>query len=397
VPWAVLGNEGFRLFFPLAAIHAATWPFLWVVLLGFDLPFAQNQPPSLTHAHEMLIGSFGAALIGFMTTAVPEWTGTAKLQHRRLFILAALWGSARVIGLLGLEPLMPVAAVCDVVWLGALAVYVAAVSWQKRTTRLLGFVLWIAALGTAVAHSRIALLSGDVATAQGAIHLSGFVFLGLLGLALSRITVPVTNRVLDPTEATTPFRPHPGRMHLAPALVAIFCLGEATAAQVGLSDATRGFLAIAAGAAFLDRVAEGFIGRLALRGEILCLAGASALAGIGLLMLGANRLGAPVPEVDALHIAFMGGLGLGALAVLSIAGLAHTGQAVRFTAMTNLALALLVAAVALRVLPDLDLIPQLPGPEHGVASLVWAAAFLIWLHGYWPAISDPATIGKETC
>src|SRR5690606_26557069 len=65
---AVLGDEGFRLFFPLAALHAALWPFLWVVAFGFSLPLATTLPAGLWHAHEMLIGSFGAALIGFITT-----------------------------------------------------------------------------------------------------------------------------------------------------------------------------------------------------------------------------------------------------------------------------------------------------------------------------------------
>ncbi|HYD68941.1 NnrS family protein, partial [Azospirillum sp.] len=63
----VLGDEGLRLFFPLAALHAALWPFLWVVVHGFQLPFAGALPPGLWHAHELIFGSYGAALIGFIT------------------------------------------------------------------------------------------------------------------------------------------------------------------------------------------------------------------------------------------------------------------------------------------------------------------------------------------
>ena len=73
---ASLSREGFRLFFPLAAIHAALWPLLWVIVFNFNLPFASSIPPGIWHMHEMIIGTFGAALIGFITTSVPEWTDT---------------------------------------------------------------------------------------------------------------------------------------------------------------------------------------------------------------------------------------------------------------------------------------------------------------------------------
>lgn len=69
--------------------------------------------------------------------------------------------------------------------------------------------------------------------------------------------MPVTNLVLDPTEITSPYRPHPGRINLAPGLMGLLLLSEA----VGLSETARGYLAVAAGAAFLDRVAESFVGR----------------------------------------------------------------------------------------------------------------------------------------
>ena len=390
---AVLGDEGFRLFFPLAALHGALWPVLWVVVHNFGLPMARSIPPQIWHAHEMLIGTFGAALIGFITTAVPEWTDTERLRGRSLVVLAALWGVARLQGLLGADALEPLGALAELAWMTFLVGYVCRVSVAKRTTRLLGFAGWLSALTAAEAATRYGFLTGDVRLAQHMAHLAGFVFLGLLGLAMARITVPVTNLVLDPSEATSPFRPHPGRLHLAPGLVAIAIAGELSA----LSPSATGFLMVAAGAAFLDRVSEAFIGREAGRAEILTLAGTSALAGIGLLLIGAGRLGAPVPETTGLHVAFMGGLGLGVLGVFSIAGLLHTGQSLRFTALGKLALVALAVSVALRVLPDLGLLPVLPGPRHAIASLLWAGAFLLWLRAYWPALSDPRTLGARGC
>ncbi len=389
----ILVDEGFRLFFPLGAIYAALWPLQWVLVFGLDLPMARSTPPGLWHAHEMIFGAFGAALIGFITTAVPEWTDTPKMQGRRLLVLAGLWGIGRLVGFPGADAASLVGAIADAAWLAALAAYVAQVSLRRRTDRLLAFLFWISALLCTQLAVRYAFLTGDAELAQLLLHCAGLVFLGLLGLALARITVPVTNLVLDPGEESSPFRPHPGRRHLASGLVAVATAGE----LAGLSPAVSGFLMIAAGAAFMDRVGEAFIGREALRAEILILAAASAFAGAGLILVGAARLGAPFGEAAGLHMAFMGGLGIGVLAVYSIAGLLHTGRKLVFPRSAKVAFACAVAATLLRVLPDLGLVAHPPGPPYAAASLLWAAAFLVWLGSYWPLFRYPRDSGGNGC
>ncbi len=376
-----LSHEGFRLFFPLSAVYLALFPTLWVLAWEFDLPLARTVPPALWHAHEMLIGGFGAALIGFLTTAVPEWTDTAPPRHRPLWVLAGLWAVGRGIGLLGWDGLGALGALADLLWMGALIGWLVWLSWIKRTDRLLPFLFWLVLLVACAMTGRAGFLLDQTDLATQALHLAGFAFLGLLGLALARITVPVTNRVLDPTEATSPFRPHPGRQNLAPGLVLLAMAGDVA----GLSPAVSAYLLLAAGAAFMDRVAEAFIGRDAARSEILMLAGSSLLAGVGLLMAGAARLDAPWSEVTGLHVAFMGGLGLAVLAVFCIAGLIHSGHSLGTPMRARLGALVLVASVVLRVLPDLGI--DLPGPLHGLAALSWAAGYLLWLWAFWPMLS----------
>jgi uncharacterized protein involved in response to NO len=67
-----------------------------------------------------------------------------------------------------------------------------------------------------------------------------------------------------------------------------------------------------------------------------------------------------------------------------------------FTPMTKLAFVLLLSGTFLRVAPEFASL-VLPGPIHGLASVVWASAFLLWLRDYWPALSDPATLEARTC
>lgn len=379
----MLADEGFRLFFPLSAFYLAVFPIIWVLALGFDLPLAREVPPSVWHAHEMIVGGFGAALIGFLTTAAPEWTDTEPLRGRHLRWLAALWVIGRLVGVLGWDGMAALGGVGDLGWLAALIVYLIRLSIRRRTDRLLAFIFWLLVLGACIGATKLAFLAGDIVSAQTSMYLAGFAFLGLLGLALARITVPVTNLVLDPSETSSPFRPHPGRLNLAPGLVLVAMTGQAA----GLSEAVTGYLYLAAGAAFIDRVAEGFIGRAAAQAEILMLVASAALAGAGLMMTGAGMLGAAWLPVTGLHLAFMGGLGLGVYAVFCIAGLLHTDRPLGLTLPVRLGALALVTSVLLRIAPDFGF--DLPGPFHGLASLAWAAGFLIWMVAFWPAVSLP--------
>ncbi len=104
------------------------------------------------------------------------------------------------------------------------------------------------------------------------------------------------------------------------------------------------------------------------------------------MMAGVARLDAPWPEVTGgLHIAFMGGLGLGVYTIFSIVGLMHTNRPLGLSRRTRIGALVLVGSVMLRVLPDIGI--DVPGPLHGIAAVLWAGAFLLLLYTYWPALS----------
>ena len=158
----IAADEGFRLFFPLAAVYAALFPLAWVLAFGLDLPLSRTVPPSLWHAHEMLIGAFGAALIGFLTTAAPEWTDSEPLRGRPLWVLAGLWGAGRVVGFLGWDGLSALGALADLGWMAMLLGYLLRLSIRRRTDRLLSFAFWLALLAACTAIARLAFLTGDL-------------------------------------------------------------------------------------------------------------------------------------------------------------------------------------------------------------------------------------------
>ena len=170
-------------------------------------------------------------------------------------MLARLWDIGRAVGLFGWDGLGTIGAQAELAWMAALTLFLLRLPWQRRAVRLLSIVFWLVLLMVCTAVARWGFLTGDTVLVGRALKWVGLVFLGLLGLALARITVPVTNLVLDPTKATSPFRPHPGRLNPTPGLVLV----ALAACVAGLSSMFTAFLMFGAGGTFMDRVGEAFI------------------------------------------------------------------------------------------------------------------------------------------
>lgn len=376
--------EALKLFFPVAAAHAVLLPLIWVTLFAFDLPFARQVPPGQWHAHEMIFGTYGAALAGFLGSAMPEWTDTKPQRGRALLLLLALWLPGRLIGFVGADALILPAALTDLAFLSLLLIFVTRPLIERRSTRHGSFALWIMLFALIELAIRVAWFLGETAWSARLLQAALAIFLVFLSLAIARINVVVVNHALDPTGETTPYRPHPGRQNLTAGLVGL----QLSAALVAPDSAVPAWLALAAAAAFFDRLAEWFIGRAVLRAEVLALAGANACGGLGFLMIGLAGLSVPVSPTTGLHLLSVGALGLAVMAVFVIAGLRHSGRDLVLPPAAKLALGLMAAAGLMRVLPELGFGESMLGPHYQSAAALWSASFAVWLIGFWPIINS---------
>lgn len=392
VPRHPLLVEGLLLFFPAAAIHAMASPLIWVTLFGFALPFTHAIPPHQWHAHEMIFGTYGAALAGFLSSAVPEWTDTAPRRGRALLLLLGLWLPGRVIGLLGIEALVALAAVTDTAFLALLFWFVLKPLIERRTTRNSSFAVWAGLFTLVELGIRGAWLMGHFDLAERLLQSALTIFLVFFALAVARINVVVINLALDPSGETTPYRPHPGRQNLAAGMVAIYTV----AALLFPNSTAPAYLALAAAAAFFDRLAEWFIGTAVLKTQVLVLAGANAFAGGGFLLLGLAGLGVPVAVPSGLHMLSVGSLGLAVLGVFIIAGLRHTGRDLVLPGQAHAAVALMLCAGLVRVLPELGIGGPLVGLHYALSAVLWSAAYGVWLFGFLPLFLHPVK-GAEGC
>jgi uncharacterized protein involved in response to NO len=388
-PWLV---EGLRLFFPVAAAHAVLLPFVWVTLFALSLPLARDVPTSQWHAHEMIFGTYGAALAGFLISAVPEWTDTRTRQGRSLLLLLFLWLPGRIIGFVGGDALIIVAAATDLAFFGVVFWYVLQALIARGSTRHTSFAVWVALFWLMELGIRVGWLTGHTDLSGRLLHASLMIFLVFFSLAVARINIVVINLALDPSGETTPYRPHPGRQNLTAGLVALY----AAVALFAPDSTVPAYLALAAAAAFFDRLAEWFIGKAVFRTHVLVLAGANLFAGFGFAVIGFAGLGAPLSPTTGLHILSVGSLGLAVLGVFIIAGLRHTGRSLDLPWQAHGALILMTAAGIVRVLPELGVGQELLALHYGLSAALWSAAFALWLHGFLPLLKYPLR-GADHC
>lgn len=379
-------SEGLFLFFPAAALHAVASPLLWVAFFGLSMPFLHGISPGQWHAHEMIFGTYGAALAGFLTSAVPEWTDTPPRRDRALLLLLFLWLPGRIVGLFGLESAVAPAAVTDAAFLCVLLWYVVKALIERGSTRHASFAICLTLLLALEITVRVAWLSRMHDLAGRCLQAAVMVFLVFLSLALARINVVVINLALDPSGETAPYRPHPGRQNLTAGLVALY----AVAALVAPNSAVPAYLALAAAAACFDRLAEWFVGAAVWRTHILALAATNVFAGFGFLTLGLSGLGVPVAPSAGIHMLTVGSLGLAVMSVFIIAGLRHSGRPLDLPWQAHAAIITMAAAGVVRVIPDIGLGTTFSAIHYVISALLWSTAFAFWLAGFVPLLSAPA-------
>lgn len=93
---SILFSYAFRPFFLCVTVHALLavgfWSAWWAGLVRFEW----RVNPVYVHAHEMVSGFAGAAIAGFLLTAVATWTKRAPVSGWPLVLLCALWIAGRL-------------------------------------------------------------------------------------------------------------------------------------------------------------------------------------------------------------------------------------------------------------------------------------------------------------
>jgi uncharacterized protein involved in response to NO len=378
---AVLGR-GFRVFFLAAGVWAPTALVIWLLLLEgwITLPLALD--PLAWHVHEMLFGYLGAAVAGFILTAVPNWTGRLPVRGGRLAALFGFWVAARIAGLTGsVWPPLAVAVV-DAGFNALLAAVVTreiVVGRNLRNAPVAGL-LWLLAFANVLVH-----VGAFADSSIGAVgHRLGIAVVAMLIALIGGRIVPSFTRNWLAKRGS-------------PTLPAAFGIGDKAALAISggaflfwivLPQATAtGWLMVIAAVSNGIRLGR-WCGARTLREPLLWVlhVGYGWLC-VGMVLIGASALLASVPEVAATHALTAGAMGTMTLAVMTRATLGHTGRPLTAGPASATIYVLVVLAAVCRVVAGF---PDMEGDLwRTIAADAWIAAF-----GLFVAIYGPMLLGR---
>lgn len=353
-------SYGFRPFFLSAAVWATAAVPLWVwTFLGGPLAIDRDW-----HVHEMLFGVIAGVVAGFLTTAVPNWTGRMPVIGAPLAGLWLLWLAGRI-AMLAPPDFAPWTTVIDSAFLVVFAGVVAREVLTGRNWRNLP----------------ICLLTGVLALANIAFHLDAGLGLGGLGeraaigvvtvmLALigGRVTPSFTRNWLKARAIAV----EPAAFGVVDKAALVLTVAAMLLWIILPTAAPVGAVLILAGLAHAVRLWR-WRGWAARRDPLVAIlhVGYGWLIP-GLILLGLGVAGV-IPPSAGLHALTAGAMGVMVLAMMTRASRGHTGrplQADRATVAIYLAANL---ATVLRVAAPL--FPEVMAGLLGLAALLWGLAF----------------------
>ncbi|WP_127901150.1 NnrS family protein [Solirhodobacter olei] len=384
-----LFTYGFRPFFLGGAAWAALAMALWIGMLSGSLALPTAFDPVSWHAHEFLFGYLGAVLAGFLTTAVPNWTGRLLIVGRPLAALFALWVAGRVAVAMSAVLTPALAAGVDLAFPVVFAMAIGREIVAGRNWRNLGVLALLSTfiLANALFHWEAA--QGEYAAEGYGLRLGLAAALMMVALIGGRIVPSFTrNWLARRGEARLPAAPMQRYDRLA--LGALLC---ALVLWVALPKGwpTAALLALA-GTLHLVRLWR-WLGVLTLAEPLVwVLHAAYAFLPLGAL---AEAVGAVAPGVmgtGGQHLWMAGAVGLMTLAVMTRATLGHTGQALTAGPGTVAVYLALIVAVLARLAAGV--LPGVAMPLYHLAGAAWIGAFAGYAILYGPLLLH-ASPGKR--
>ncbi len=383
----IILQNSFRPFFMAAGIWATLSVPFWLLSYAGILMMPDNFDILLWHQHEMLYGFAGAAMTGFILTAIPNWTGRLPIRGVYLGLLVSLWFLGRI-GFFTTATIGPLTtAVFDLPFLIVLVLAIAREIISGKNWRTLPVVILISvfALGNFLVHLQILNI---IETAELGLRLSMFVLSVLVALIGGRIVPSFTRNWLVQINA----RVLPSQMgafdKIALTALVIFVIAQVTKPE----HQVTALLALLAGLLHGLRLMR-WKGWMTFAEPLIWLLHiAYAWLVVALVLIGLSGLTDFVPYTSAIHALTVGAVSTMILAVMTRASLGHTGRVLKATTGTTTVFILITIAAILRVYE-----PFLNEPSSlviWISGIAWTAAFVLFSILYFPILTN-ARIQKK--
>lgn len=365
----------YRLLFAAGALWAAMVVILWIGALGGRWILPTAMEPLAWHQHEMLFGYLGAVIAGFLSAAIPNWTGRPTVTGWRVGVAVGLWVAARLAILFSATVPPLVGVVLDVGFLLLLLAYAAReifVSGNRNIPILIVLLLFTAAC--ALDHAAV---MGVIADPALGMRMGFALVLILIAIIGGRIIPAFTRNWLMRQGRSEELPVMPNRFDLA--VIVMTAVALAGWAMVP-TNRFVGLLLLIAGGLQLVRLARWAGVRARHDPLVFVLHISYAWLPVGLLLLGSAILHPFIPVSSAVHALAAGAMAAMTLAVMTRATRGHTGRPLEADRVTVIIYILIHMGALLRV--TAPLLPLDYMLIIRIAGGLWASAFLLFLLVY---------------
>lgn len=379
---------GFRPFFLLAGLYAVGSILAWLWMYQSGSGAVPGLLPQHWHGHEMIFGFMGAAIAGFLLTAVPSWTGSRGFAGWPLVALVILWLAGRIAFAPGLAVSGWLLAIAELGFVPGLVLAIAP-SLLRSTNRNWPMLALLAVFWLADVTFVYAVANRDYALASAALLAAMNVVLILVTIIGGRIIPAFTGNALRGSGQPVSMRSTPAVERLVlPAMLALLVCD----AFLPHSAVTMLVVALAA-ILHLWRMSGWYGWRTAGQPIVWVLHIAYLWLPIGLLLKLAWLGGGVAWAAHWQHALAIGASAMMILAVMTRASLGHTGRALHVKPLIVVAYGLLATAALMRVFGP-ALLPVAYPAAMLAAGILWVAAFMAYILIYGPILLRPRVDGR---
>lgn len=382
-------RQAFRPMFLLGALFSVIAMVLWGMMLSGHLVLNVYANVMFWHQHEMIFGFVAAIIVGFLLTAVQNWTGARATHGTPLLILALVWMLGRVLMLFGgsLPPL--IVAVVDLIFLPLAAFFFGHIILKAGQVKNLFFVpiLLLLTISNGIMHAGVILNQFQFVHygSMNAVWLVTLVMTVVSGRVLPMFTANGTN--------TPKVQPLVWLDRLALGSIwLIFVLQFLLLKPLLAPSLLSGLYAIAALLNFarLIRLKMWITWRVPLLWSLHI---AVAFIPLGLALFALRYAGFAVSISTGVHALTAGAMGIMILSMMARVSLGHSGRLLQPKVIMTIAFALVILAAVSRVFLTW-LLPSFALQGYYFAIVAWVVAYAFYIVVYTPILTAPRADGR---
>lgn len=380
---------GFRPFFAFGALFSVLSLLLWGLFLTGKVSINFYGGGIFWHIHEMIFGFVCAIVVGFLLTAVQNWTGQRGLSGTPLLLLFMLWLLGRVVMLFPNIFGDQISRYIDIMFLPVAAVLLAIPIMKVKQSRNMFFVPLLLLFTLANILMHLGVNADDVTKIIPTAYIAVMLVTLLMSIMAGRVTPMFTANGTQ----TAKVAPLPALELTINISLLLLVLSYFLSPIIDINSSIKASLFLVAGFSQMLRWLR-WKPWITLGVPLLwSLHGALFFIWFGLIALGIGHFTDTLPLNHLWHLLTVGGIGGLILAMISRVTLGHTGRALQPPKIMSFAFILILIATISRVFGPWFM------PEHysvliNFSILCWLSSYGIFVIKYGPMLLTPRKDGR---